>query len=218
MLDRQEQREGMVLKQIAGRGVRDKLVLKAMRGVAREKFVGHGPSQRAYEDRPLPIGAGQTISQPYIVAFMVEALKLKAGCKVLEVGAGSGYAAAVLGQIAGQVFAIERIGELAQKATRNLHDADCENVRIRHGDGTQGWPEEAPFDAILVSAGASDVPRALLDQLKVGGRMVIPVGAGPGLQELVRITRINEDSFKHEDLADVRFVPLIGSGIWEEQA
>jgi len=215
ILNLHELRERMVRDQIAARGVRDPLVLEAMRAVSREKFVALGSSQRAYEDRPLPIGSGQTISQPYIVAFMVAALDLKAGTKVLEIGAGSGYAAAVLAQIADQVFAVERIGQLAERARQNLQDADCTNVQIRHADGTQGWLEEAPFDAILVSAGAPNVPEALLDQLKVGGRMVIPIGQTPGAQKLIRITRRRQDSYERKALADVRFVPLVGDGVRE---
>lgn len=211
----QATRRLFVERQIEGRGVRDSLVLEAMRTVPREKFVPHGLAAEAYDDTPLPIGSGQTISQPYIVAFMVEALGLVGGEKVLEIGAGSGYAAAVLAQIAGDVYTIERIGELAAQANENLANAGYHHVHVRHADGTQGWAEQAPFDAILVSAGAPDVPSTLLHQLKIGGRMVVPVGDNPRSQELVRITRTGDDDFEQEDIADVRFVPLIGKEGWE---
>jgi protein-L-isoaspartate(D-aspartate) O-methyltransferase len=211
------EREQFIEKQIQARGVCDQLVLDAMRKVPRELFVPKELRAEAYEDRPLPIGSGQTISQPYIVAFMIEALALRGGEKVLEIGAGSGYAAAVLSQIAGDVFTIERVGDLARRATSNLKKAGCERVRVRHADGTEGWADEAPFDAILVSAGAPDVPTSLMRQLRVGGRMVIPVGKNPRAQELIRITRTTEDDFQREDIADVRFVPLIGKEGWESE-
>jgi protein-L-isoaspartate(D-aspartate) O-methyltransferase len=181
-----------------------------MQTVPREKFVPRRLRSRAYADAPLPISAGQTISQPYIVAFMVEALQLKGGERVLEIGAGSGYAAAVLAEIARDVYAVERIAELADKAAATLADAGYANVHMKHGDGTFGWPDAAPFDAILVSAGAPSVPPALNKQLKIGGRLVIPVGSTRFVQELIRITRRDETSFVAENLADVCFVPLIG--------
>lgn len=212
-----ESREKFVSEQIEARGVRDPLVLKAMRSVRRELFVPEHQQEQAYRDAPLPIGASQTISQPYIVALMVEALCLQGGEKVLEVGAGSGYAAAVLSEIAYEVFTIERIGQLAEMAARNLERAGCRNVYVRHADGTEGWAEEAPFDAILVSAGAPDVPKSLMRQLAVGGHMVVPVGRDPRSQELIRVTRTDEDEFEREDIADVRFVPLIGKEGWESK-
>ena len=217
MANMRQLRERLVNDQVEARGVRDHLVLAAMRAVRRELFVPDTLKQVAYSDAPLPIGAGQTISQPYIVAFMVEALGLRGGEKVLEIGAGSGYAAAVLGEIAGEVFTIERVGQLAKQAAENLAKAGCKNVHVRHADGTEGWIDQAPFDAILVSAGAPDVPRSLMHQLKVGGRMVIPVGADQRSQELIRIVRIDESEFEKEDLADVRFVPLIGKEGWESR-
>lgn len=209
-------RQRMIEEQIYSRGVRDEKVLDAMARVPRELFVSEKTRALAYEDRPLPIPAGQTISQPYIVAFMVEALALDGGERVLEIGAGSGYAAAVLGEIAAEVYAIERIEELADYATKRLTEAGCSNVRILHADGTEGWADQAPFDAILVSAGGPHVPNSLLEQLKVGGRIVAPVGETQLAQELVRITRIDPDEYVREDLADVRFVPLIGKEGWEE--
>ena len=209
MLDMSHERARMVERQIAGRGVQDPRVLAAMRTVPRELFVPYDRREDAYEDRPLSIGKGQTISQPYIVAAMIEALELQGGEKVLEVGAGSGYAAAVLAEIASEVFAIERIGDLAQGAIDNLARARCDNVLVLHADGTKGWPEEAPFDAILVSAGATVIPEALKDQLAIGGRMVIPVDDGAGGQVLVRLKRRGEDKYERDELGDVRFVPLI---------
>ena len=211
------ERHQFVERHIEARGVRDPRVLEAMRKVPRELFVPKELKAEAYEDSPLPIGSGQTISQPYIVAFMIEALALQGGEKVLEIGAGSGYAAAVLAEIAGDVFTIERVRELALGAASNLKKAGREGVHVRHADGTEGWAEEAPFDAILVSAGAPDVPHSLMHQLKIGGRMVVPVGRNPRAQELIRITRTSEDEFEREDIADVRFVPLIGKEGWESE-
>ncbi len=215
-MDQHSLRKDFIERQISGRGVRAQLVLEAMRTVPRELFVPEDQRQHAYDDSPLPIGGGQTISQPYIVAFMVEALGLTGGEKVLEIGAGSGYAAAVVSRIAGAVFTIERIGKLAKMAGENLQRAGYTNVQVRHADGSEGWGDEAPFDAILVSAGAPDVPRSLMHQLKVGGRLVIPVGDNPRAQELVRVTRVSHSEWEREDIADVRFVPLIGKEGWED--
>jgi protein-L-isoaspartate(D-aspartate) O-methyltransferase len=210
----QQQRQYMVEHHVAARGVRSPLVLEAMAAVPREEFLPPHLRDYAYEDTPLPIGEKQTISQPYIVAFMTEALGLSGGERVLEIGAGSGYAAAVLSKIAGEVYTVERIGELAAKASAKLADLGFHNVKVLHGDGTLGWPEYAPFDAIIVAAGGPDVPKSLKQQLKVGGRMVIPVGNDPRGQELIRVTRVGEDAFKSEDIADVRFVPLLGEEGW----
>jgi protein-L-isoaspartate(D-aspartate) O-methyltransferase len=204
-----EQRCAMVA-QIAARGVRSRKVLAAMAAVPREEFVPDHLRKVAYDDSPLPIAAGQTISQPHVVAFMVEALDLQGGERVLEVGAGSGYAAAVLAQIAGRVYTIERIEELAQGASKVLDRLGYANVEVRLSDGTLGWPEEAPFDAITVAAGTREIPHALKDQLETGGRLVIPVGRNQNYQQLVRITRVATDEFAQEDLVAVRFVPLIG--------
>jgi protein-L-isoaspartate(D-aspartate) O-methyltransferase len=210
-----ELRARLVAEQLVARGISDPAVLEAMGTVPREKFVPVDRRHLAYADRPLSIGAGQTVSQPYIVAYMIEALQLKGGEKVLEIGAGSGYAAAVLAEIAAHVFTIERIGELAQLAKDNLADAGVNRVTVRHADGTDGWPEEAPFDAILVSAGAPKVPDTLRHQLKTGGRMVVPVGEDPTDQELIRITRTGEEAFDRTHLTYVRFVPLIGHEGWK---
>jgi protein-L-isoaspartate(D-aspartate) O-methyltransferase len=214
MTDHSKLRERMVKRQIAGRGVRSVKVLDAMRKVPRERFLPLGQGVLAYEDTPLPIGDGQTISQPYIVAYMAEALALEGGERVLEIGTGSGYGAAVLAEIAAEVYTIERIEGLAIMARAVLDDLGYENVRVQHGDGTLGWPEQAPFDGIVVTAGGPDVPESLKQQLKIGGRLVIPVGGSTWYQELVRVTRITETEFETEDLVPVRFVPLIGEEGW----
>jgi protein-L-isoaspartate(D-aspartate) O-methyltransferase len=209
-------RKEMVERNIAGRGVRDELVLEAMGTVPRELFLPEKLREFAYEDSPLPIAGAQTISQPYIVAFMAEALMLRGGEKVLEIGAGSGYAAAVLSEIAASVYTVERLGQLADKAAARLAELGYDNVHVLHGDGTRGWPEHAPYDAIAVAAGGPQVPESLKEQLKIGGRLVIPVGADQRAQELVRVTRISQDEYRSEDIADVRFVPLIGEEGWED--
>ena len=208
-------RAEMVERNIAARGVRDELVLDAMRKVPRELFLPKNLREFAYEDAPLPIAGEQTISQPYIVAFMAEALMLKGGEKILEVGAGSGYAAAVLSEIAADVYTVERLGQLADKAAALLAELGYDNVYVLHGDGSRGWPEHAPYDAIVVTAGAPLVPESLKAQLKVGGRLVIPVGSDQRSQELVRIVRVSKNEYLSEDIADVRFVPLVGAEGWE---
>jgi protein-L-isoaspartate(D-aspartate) O-methyltransferase len=207
----------MVDEAIFSRGVRSDLVLNAMRKVQRELFLPDGLREFAYDDSPLPIAEGQTISQPYIVAFMTEALALQGGERVLEIGTGSGYAAAVLAEVASEVYTVERIGQLAEKAASTLVDLGYDNVHVLHGDGTKGWPEHAPYDGIIVAAGGPKVPAALKEQLKIGGRLVIPVGTDPKIQELVRVTRVSENEYRQEDLADVRFVPLIGTEGWADR-
>jgi protein-L-isoaspartate(D-aspartate) O-methyltransferase len=207
-------RDGMVDLQIARRGVRSRLVLDAMRTVPREAFLPEPLREFAYEDAPLPIAEGQTISQPYIVALMTDALALEGGEKVLEIGTGSGYAAAVLSRIARNVYTVERIGQLAEKAAAVLAKLGYSNVHVLHADGTRGWPEHAPYDAIVVAAGGPEVPESLKTQLKIGGRLVIPVGADRRVQELLRVIRVSEDQYKTEDIADVRFVPLVGEEGW----
>ena len=216
-MDPEQLREEMVVRQIAARGVRSPKVLAAMRKVRREGYVPSYLGEFAYEDSPLPIEEEQTISQPYIVAFMVEALGLEGDEKVLEIGTGSGYAAAVLAEIAAEVYTIERHDKLARIATERLARDGYGNVTVRTGDGTLGWAEHAPFDAIIVAAGGPKVPESLQQQLAVGGRLVIPVGAEVGLQKLIRITRRGHDDFRREELANVRFVPLVGAEGWRER-
>jgi protein-L-isoaspartate(D-aspartate) O-methyltransferase len=217
MLDLSDARAQMVRTQIAARGVRDRAVLEAMRSVPREAFLPSELEEFAYTDAPLPIERGQTISQPYIVALMTEAAQLRPGDRALEVGTGSGYAAAVLGRIAREVYTIERHEELAKLAAERLTGLGFSNVSVRHGDGTLGWPEHAPYDAILVAAGGPKVPDALLDQLAPGGRLVMPVGKGREVQQLLRVVRHADGTLRQEDLGGVRFVPLIGAQGWEGQ-
>jgi protein-L-isoaspartate(D-aspartate) O-methyltransferase len=211
-----KQRKKMVDAQIRSRGIRDERVLRAMEKIPRHLFVDEGLIDQAYSDSPLPIGEKQTISQPYIVAIMTEALELKGGEKVLELGTGSGYQAAILAELADRVFTIERIASLAQKARKLLESLNYYNVVIRVGDGTYGWREESPFDAILVTAGSPTIPRTLVEQLAIGGRLVIPVG-GRYSQSLIKLTRLSEnpDDVKKEDLGGCRFVDLIGEYGWK---
>ncbi len=216
MPDLATQRERMVERQIASRGVRDPAVLAAMRSVPREHFLPPDLEEFAYQDNPLPIEQGQTISQPFIVALMAEALRLGPHDRVLEIGTGSGYAAAVLARIAREVYTIERHEELAEIATWRLARLGFDNVFVRHGDGTLGWPEHAPYDAIVVAAGGPRIPEPLLAQLAPGGRLVIPVGEEK-VQELVRVTRRADGRFEHEELGGVHFVPLIGAEGWEAE-
>jgi protein-L-isoaspartate(D-aspartate) O-methyltransferase len=201
-------RNRMVDEQVARRGITDARVLAAMRAVPRENFTAPGLEPFAYEDRALPIAEGQTISQPYIVGAMLAGAELEPGDKLLEVGAGSGYAAAVASRIAGQVLAIERHAALTEAAAERLAALGYANVTLKTGDGSRGWPEEAPFNAIIVSAGGLSIPAALKRQLVVGGRLVMPVGPAEG-QQLIRLTRTGEDTFEQDDLGAVRFVKLI---------
>lgn len=209
-------RKRMVDVQIARRGVRDRNVLDAMRQVPREAFVEPGLEEFAYEDGPLPIGEGQTISQPYIVALMIEAAEVKPGDRVLEVGAGSGYAAAVMCRVAARVWAMELRESLGQAARQRFQTLGYDNIELRIGDGTKGWPEAAPFDAILVAAGGPEVPQALKEQLSIGGRLVIPVGGQERQQTLLKITRNSATDYEQEDLGVVAFVPLVGQQGWAE--
>jgi protein-L-isoaspartate(D-aspartate) O-methyltransferase len=204
----------MINLHLRGRGIRDPAVIAAMRQVPRETFVAEGLRDAAYEDYPLPIDGGQTISQPYIVAYMAEALELSVNDRVLEIGTGSGYAAAVLSRMVANVYSVERLGELALSASQRLTKLGYTNVQVFEGDGTLGWSEHAPYNAIVVTAGAPEVPQPLLDQLAVQGRLVIPVGPTPYLQVLVRIRRLGENEYRREELCDVRFVPLIGAAGW----
>ncbi|HET8643885.1 MAG TPA: protein-L-isoaspartate(D-aspartate) O-methyltransferase [Vicinamibacteria bacterium] len=200
-------RQRMVTEQIEARGVKAPLVLQALRTVPRHEFVPAGVRHEAYGDHPLPIGHGQTISQPYIVAFMTEALGLQGGEKVLEVGTGSGYQAAVLAQGASAVYSIEIVAPLAEEARERMARLGYRNVLVRAGDGYKGWPEAAPFDAIIVTAAAPKIPEPLKQQLKDGGRLVIPVGDQS--QELVVLTR-RGDVFEEKRVLAVTFVPMTG--------
>jgi protein-L-isoaspartate(D-aspartate) O-methyltransferase len=204
----------MVDAQIARRGVRDERVLAALRRVAREAFVDAGFEEFAYEDSPLPIGSGQTISQPFIVARMAEAAEIEPSDRVLEIGTGSGYAAAILAELAKEVFTMERHGELAGQAEERLRRSGNGNVTVKVGDGTLGWPENAPFDAIVVAAGGPSIPVSLQEQLEIGGRLVIPVGDRLEEQRLLRVTRMSATKFEEEDLGGVTFVPLVGAEGW----
>ena len=212
-----ERRRKLVEHQVKRRGISDPAVLAAVASVAREAFLPPELAEFAYLDRALPIEKGQTISQPYIVALMTEALQLKPQHRVLEVGTGSGYAAAILAKVAHEVYTIERHAELAEQAAGRLREQGLDNVHVMHGDGTLGWPEHAPYDAIVVAAGGPDVPRPLLEQLAIGGRLVIPVGEEKTLQSLVRMTRTAPDDYHREELCDVQFVPLVGAGGWGEE-
>lgn len=211
-----ERRAAMVATQIVARGVTDPAVLAAMRTVPREAFVRPELAEFAYDDIPLPIGEGQTISQPYIVAVMTAALRPAPADRVLEIGTGSGYAAAVLHCIVKQVCTVERLATLYRLARRRLHRLGYHNVAVHHGNGTLGWPEHAPYDGIVVTAGGPAIPTALQEQLAPGGRLVMPVGAQPTYQMLVRVTRVSATEFQQEDLDYVCFVPLIGAQGWAD--
>jgi protein-L-isoaspartate(D-aspartate) O-methyltransferase len=212
-VDSNGRREQMVQRQILARGVRDHRVLGAMREVPRERFVERALDARAYEDSPLGIGGGKTISQPYVVALMCEALGLVGSEKVLDVGTGSGYGAAILGRLARDVYTIERRPELADAAAARLAALGFINVHVVQGDGTVGLPEQAPFEAIVVTAGGPQVPPSLRAELAIGGRLVIPVG-DPDRQHLLRIDRFSAERFEHIDLGPVSFVPLVGAAGW----
>jgi len=202
-----ESRLSMVEKQIRRRGVKDQRVLEAMRKVPRHKFVPEHLQNQAYQDEPLPIGEGQTISQPYIVAYMTEQLKLSGNERILEIGTGSGYQTAILAELCDSVFTIEIIPSLSQRARKVVQQLGYENVQFKVGDGYRGWPEKAPFDAIMVTAAPDHIPQPLIEQLKIGGRMIIPVG--DFFQELILVKKIEKGILKEKKLP-VRFVPMQG--------
>ncbi len=215
MLD--QTRAQMVDLQLAGRGISNGRVLDAFRTVPRESFVPASLAEFAYKDAPLPIGDEQTISQPYIVALTAEALRIQPTDRVLEIGTGSGYAAAILSRLAAEVFTVERLETLATTARERLAKLGYRNIQVLHDDGTLGWAEHAPYDAIAVAAGGPQIPQALLDQLAPGGRLLIPVGPDESSQVLTRVTRLGPADFRREPLGDVRFVPLIGAQGWPEE-
>lgn len=206
-VDYKSQRELMVSKQLKSRGITNKNTLHAMTIVPRHKFIPDKLQHLAYEDGPLPIGQGQTISQPYIVAFMTQALNLESDHKVLEIGTGSGYQAAVLAEIVDSVYTIEIVEELGLRAKEKLRELGYTNIEVKIGDGYHGWPEKSPFDAVIVTAGAEEVPPALIEQLKDGGTMIIPKGPRNGVQELVLYTKKN-GKVKSKSVMPVRFVPF----------
>jgi len=212
-----KQRTRMINNHLMARGITDERVLKTMAAVPRHLFVDEGIQDQAYSDNPLPIGSRQTISQPYIVGLMTEALELKGTEKVLEIGTGCGYQTAILAELAERVFSIERIASLAFRAQKTLDSLHYYNILIRAGDGTYGWSEESPFDAIIATAGAPKIPETLKEQLAVGGKLVIPVGSQSS-QTLLKITRLSEktDDMKIEDLCGCRFVDLIGEYGWKD--
>jgi len=203
-----EEREHLIQTGIIGFGIEDPAVIQAMRNTPRHAFVPEEYLAQAYNNHPLPIGFGQTISQPYIVALMTEAAEIEAGDTVLEVGTGSGYQAAVLAEVAGHVYTVEIIGALAERAEATLEELGYDNVTVRNTDGYFGWPEHAPFDAIVVTAAPDHIPQPLVEQLKEGGRMIIPVGPVGGYQTLWQVTKVGEDEIRTVDLGGVQFVPF----------
>jgi protein-L-isoaspartate(D-aspartate) O-methyltransferase len=209
------EREAMVERQLRRRGISEPDILDAFRAVPREAFISDEYAHLAYGDHPLPIEANQTISQPYIVALMIQAAAIKAGDKVLEVGAGSGYAAAVISRIAQKVIGIERQHDLVELARERLRRLGYDNVEIVEGDGTKGCREEAPFDAVLAAASGSHVPRPLVEQLATDGRIVMPLGEPGWVQELIKVTKQGDGILRQENLGGVRFVPLIGEEGWK---
>jgi protein-L-isoaspartate(D-aspartate) O-methyltransferase len=215
MTDFSSEREAMVERQLRRRGITEPHILDAFRAVPREAFVGRDVAHLAYGDHPLPIEAGQTISQPYIVGLMIQAAAVEPGDTVLEVGSGSGYAAAVMSRIAERVIGIERQHQLVVAARERLERLGYENVDIVEGDGTKGWPAGAPYDAILAAASGSHVPASLVDQLAPGGRLVMPIGEPGWVQNLVKVTKQADGWLQQSDLGGVRFVPLIGEEGWK---
>lgn len=213
-MENRQLRQEMVEDQIKRRGVTDPATLESFVTVPRDRFIPEPQRRFAYADGPLPIGEGQTISQPYIVALMTQALQVEPGDRVLEIGTGSGYQAAILSQMAAHVYTVERIASLAKHAEEAIRSLDYQNVSFKVDDGTLGWAEHAPYDAIIVTAGGPVVPEALISQLKVGGRLVIPVG-NEVMQTLVRVRKLSDDDWSQESLESVRFVPLIGDQGWQ---
>jgi protein-L-isoaspartate(D-aspartate) O-methyltransferase len=216
MTDFAAEREAMVERQLRRRGISEPPILEAFRSVPREAFVGAAYAHLAYGDHPLPIEADQTISQPYIIALMIQAAAIEAGDSVLEVGSGSGYAAAVISRIASKVLGIERQHELVEIARERLRRLGYDNVDIVEGDGTKGWPQGAPYDAILAAASGSHVPRPLIQQLRPSGRLVMPLGQPGAVQKLVKVTKLPDGMLQQSDLGAVRFVPLIGEEGWKD--
>ena len=216
MTDFAAEREEMVERHLRRRGITEQHIVDAFLAVPREEFISGEYAHLAYGDHPLPIEAGQTISQPYIVALTIQAAGIKAGDKVLEVGAGSGYAAAVISRIADRVIAIERQHDLVGIARERMRRLGYDNVEIVEGDGTKGWPDEAPFDAIVAAASGSHGPKAFIEQLAPGGRIVMPVGDPGWVQELVKVTKSRDGTLERENLGGVRFVPLIGEEGWKD--
>lgn len=206
----------MVERQLRRRGITEPDILEAFRAVPREAFVGVDKAHLAYGDHPLPIEAGQTISQPYIVALMIQAAAIRSDDTVLEVGSGSGYAAAVISRIAARVIGVERQHELVEASRQRLRERGYQNIEIIESDGTRGWREGAPYDAILAAASGSHVPESLLGQLAPGGRLVIPLGEPRAVQQLVKVTRQDDGTLIQENLGAVRFVPLIGKEGWSD--
>ncbi len=209
---RRAERERMVAEQVAARGIKTPRVLKALREVPRHEFIPEAVRSKAYRDHPLPIGYRQTISQPYIVALMTEELALSGDERVLEIGTGSGYQAAILARLAERVYTIEIVEELAERAQRDLTRLGFDNVEVRAGDGYRGWPEHAPFDAIIVTAAPDHIPQPLLEQLSTGGRMILPVG---DLSQQLVVLRRTADGIERERVTDVRFVPMTGEALQE---
>ena len=215
MTDFAREREAMIERQLKHRGITEPMILDAFREVPREAFIAGNNVHLAYGDHPLPIEAGQTISQPYIVALMIQAAGIGLRDKVLEVGAGSGYAAAVISRIAGKVIGIERQHELVEVARERLQRLGYDNVEIVEGDGTKGWRDGAPYDAIVAAASGSHVPRPLVEQLAPGGRIVMPIGDPGWVQQLVKVTKNDDGTLVQQNLGGVRFVPLIGEEGWK---
>jgi len=208
-------REKMVQTQLKSRDITDSRVLEAMGEVPREEFIPEEMAGMAYRDGPLPIGEEQTISQPYIVALMIQALEVSEQDTVLEIGTGSGYAAAVLSRIAGRVYSVERHLKLGEAAIERFNRLGYDNIFVKIGDGTLGWEEHAPYDAIVVTAGSPEIPVSYVEQMKIGGRLVIPVGRMRDMQELVRARKVSEGEITEEPITGVRFVPLVGAAGWQ---